>query len=303
MNRVARKGLVTAMVAGGVLASAGYAQADSAAEGAGAGSPGVLSGNTVQVPVDVPANVCGNTVNVVGLLNPAMGNRCVNASAAAAPSRPRGSMPVGGSMASSGARPARHTGDSAVESGGPRRESPREEGGTHARGSDTRTSNAQSSGTQTSDTQTSDTQSSADHARATGADTRTSGGGARAVGGSSDSPGVVSGNMLGLPIHLPVNLSGNSANVVGIGNPAFGNTSVNGETPQPPVRILPAPPEHQPIPAPPNNLATAPVADAIAPAPVLAHTGSAGLGWTTAGSAGLLLGGAVLYRRFRPGRG
>ncbi|NEE48174.1 chaplin, partial [Streptomyces sp. SID8455] len=27
----------------------------------------------------VPVNVCGNTINVVGLLNPAFGNTCVNA--------------------------------------------------------------------------------------------------------------------------------------------------------------------------------------------------------------------------------
>jgi hypothetical protein len=32
-----------------------------------------------QVPVHVPINVCGNTVNVIALLNPAFGNTCVNA--------------------------------------------------------------------------------------------------------------------------------------------------------------------------------------------------------------------------------
>ncbi len=42
------------------------------------GSPGVLSGNVIQVPVDVPVNACGNTVDVIGLLNPAFGNGCVN---------------------------------------------------------------------------------------------------------------------------------------------------------------------------------------------------------------------------------
>jgi hypothetical protein len=40
----------------------------------------VLSGNVIQVPVHVPVNVCGNTVNIVALLNPAIGNTCVNAS-------------------------------------------------------------------------------------------------------------------------------------------------------------------------------------------------------------------------------
>ncbi|WP_442940664.1 chaplin [Nostoc sp.] len=43
------------------------------------GSPGVLSGNLVQVPVHVPVNVCGNSISVIGLLNPAFGNTCVNA--------------------------------------------------------------------------------------------------------------------------------------------------------------------------------------------------------------------------------
>lgn len=49
------------------------------ATGIAAGSPGVLSGNVIQVPIHVPVNVCGNTVNVIGLLNPAFGNTCVNA--------------------------------------------------------------------------------------------------------------------------------------------------------------------------------------------------------------------------------
>lgn len=50
----------------------------SGAQGAAINSPGVVSGNVVQVPVEVPVNVCGNTINVVGLLNPATGNTCIN---------------------------------------------------------------------------------------------------------------------------------------------------------------------------------------------------------------------------------
>ncbi|MFE2879373.1 chaplin [Streptomyces roseus] len=65
----------TAVLMGG----AGLASADSEAAGLAAGSPGVLSGNLVQVPVHVPVNVCGLTVNIVGALNPAFGNTCVNA--------------------------------------------------------------------------------------------------------------------------------------------------------------------------------------------------------------------------------
>ncbi len=42
------------------------------------GSPGVLSGNIVQVPVHIPVNICGNSIAVIGILNPAAGNTCVN---------------------------------------------------------------------------------------------------------------------------------------------------------------------------------------------------------------------------------
>ncbi|MFD4571292.1 chaplin ChpD [Streptomyces sp. NPDC058417] len=69
-----------AVVAGVLLALGGAAPAfaDSGANGAAVGSPGVLSGNVVQIPVHVPVNVCGNSINVIGLLNPAFGNVCVN---------------------------------------------------------------------------------------------------------------------------------------------------------------------------------------------------------------------------------
>lgn len=69
---------VAAATGGLVLAGAGMAAADSGAQGAAVNSPGVVSGNVVQAPVHVPVNVCGNTVSVIGLLNPAVGNTCVN---------------------------------------------------------------------------------------------------------------------------------------------------------------------------------------------------------------------------------
>jgi hypothetical protein len=79
MRQVTRKGLMTVAAATGVIAAAGgAAHADSGASGSSTNSPGVLSGNTVSVPVHVPVNVCGNTVDVVGVLNPAMGNSCAN---------------------------------------------------------------------------------------------------------------------------------------------------------------------------------------------------------------------------------
>ena len=74
-----KKVVAAAAATGGlVLAGAGLAQADAGAQGAAIGSPGVLSGNVVQVPVHVPVNVCGNTINVIGLLNPAFGNLGLN---------------------------------------------------------------------------------------------------------------------------------------------------------------------------------------------------------------------------------
>ncbi|WFB09727.1 chaplin [Streptomyces sp. LX-29] len=48
------------------------------ANGLAAGSPGVVSGNNIQVPINIPINLCGNTINAVGFLNPAMGNICIN---------------------------------------------------------------------------------------------------------------------------------------------------------------------------------------------------------------------------------
>ncbi|MFC8985219.1 chaplin [Streptomyces sp. SID9913] len=70
-----------AVVAGALMAlgMAAPAFADSGAQGAAIGSPGVLSGNVIQLPIHIPVNACGNTVNVIGALNPAFGNTCVNA--------------------------------------------------------------------------------------------------------------------------------------------------------------------------------------------------------------------------------
>ena len=76
--KVKKIAAVVAATGGLVLAGAGAACATggAAAEGAAVGSPGVLSGNLVQVPVHVPVNICGNTISVIGLLNPAFGNHC-----------------------------------------------------------------------------------------------------------------------------------------------------------------------------------------------------------------------------------
>ncbi|MFJ5803821.1 chaplin [Streptomyces decoyicus] len=70
-----------AATSGMLGAGAGTAYADAGAGGSTANSPGVLSGNTVQVTVDAPVNACGNSVSGGGALNPAMGNACGNGAA------------------------------------------------------------------------------------------------------------------------------------------------------------------------------------------------------------------------------
>ncbi|MFD7551905.1 chaplin [Streptomyces sp. NPDC059578] len=256
MKRVARNGLIAAAVASGAVVGAAPAFADAAADGAAVGSPGAVSGNTIQLPVHVPVNACGNTVNVVGLLNPAAGNTCANR---------------GGSEAAPGGY-----GDPAAPGG------------------------QVGSGT-------------------------SNGGGSTAEGAAVGSPGVISGNGVQLPIDLPVNVSGNSVNVVGVGNPVFGNHSENvsgPKPPEPPVRPEPpvAPkPEKPPVKEPVKH---APEQEVKPPATVVpeqerveeerteAPEGPATLAQTGADDplalvapAGLaLLGGALLRRRFRASR-
>ncbi|MFJ9004389.1 chaplin [Streptomyces canus] len=226
MKRAIRNSVIAVAVASGAMAVAGPAQADSTADGSAEGSPGVLSGNNIQLPVDVPVNVCGNTLNVVGLLNPAMGNRCAN--------------------------------EDGKAGGGKSSEAPS---------------------------------------------------GAAALGSAHGSPGVVSGNNVQLPVDLPVNLTGNSANLVGIGNPAFGNESVNGPADRPDEpedRSVPSTPVHHK----PSHPAKAHYAPEGSPAVVqqeagaaLAETGAGSLWVPSVASLALLTAGAVLYRRSRPGAG
>ncbi|MFF0094381.1 chaplin [Streptomyces canus] len=226
MKRAIRNSVIAVAVASGAMAVAGPAQADSTADSSAEGSPGVLSGNSVQLPVDVPVNVCGNTLNVVGLLNPAMGNRCAN-----------------------------------------------EDGkGGHGKSSEAP-------------------------------------GGAAADGSAHGSPGAVSGNNVQLPIDLPVNLTGNSANLVGIGNPAFGNESVNGPVDRPnesedrsvPTPRVPHQPSH------PDKTHSAPKGSPAVVEPeaaaTLAHTGSDNPWVPSVASLALLTAGAVLYRRSRSSAG
>lgn len=240
MRQVLNKSMIVMAAASGILSAAGgYAHADSSADGAAVGSPGVGSGNAVQAPVHIPVNLCGNTVDVIALLNPAFGNTCAN-----------------------------------VDSG--------KGNGAHQ-------------------------------------------GGASAEGAATNSPGVLSGNLIQAPVQVPVNACGNTVDVVGALNPAGGNTCANVSGPdhepptEPPTEEPPTgkppvkePPAHQPPQEPPANEppAYSPPAEQT---PVdhgphragsqLAQTGSAGVGLAAGASAVLMLGGAVLLRRTRGSQG
>lgn len=238
MRHSRRNGLIAAVVAGGGLALAGaggFAYADADAGGQAERSPGLLSGNLVQLPVHVPVNVCGNTVSVIGVLNSAAGNGCANGT-------PGGDGHPG------------HPGP------GPSHPSPLSSHSSKP-GAGNGAGNGSGNG---------------------------SGSGALAEGRGKDSPGLLSGNGLQLPVDVPVNISGNSVNVVGVGNSAAGNTSVNGWPPsvgrptEPPVTVRPVTP-----PAPQQGSVE------------LARTGAEGIGYLLPGGGALLLGGALLYRRFR----
>ena len=77
--RTVKTGLaLTAIAVGLALTGAGSAVADATATGGAANSPGFLSGNVIQVPIHIPVNLCGNSINVIALLNPAFGNHCSN---------------------------------------------------------------------------------------------------------------------------------------------------------------------------------------------------------------------------------
>src|SRR2546423_3820476 len=103
MQSPMKRRIAFGLTTGGLLAGGGlgFAHADSTGTGSGTtgttagGSPGILSGNTIQVPVDIPINVCGVTANVVGLLNPAAHNGCANEGGATATGGSRSSNPPG----------------------------------------------------------------------------------------------------------------------------------------------------------------------------------------------------------------
>ncbi|MEU7020328.1 chaplin [Streptomyces sp. NPDC046203] len=78
MSRFAKAAAVIVGTGAVALSGAGLATADAGAAGAAVGSPGVISGDVIQVPVNLDLNLCGDSINVIGLMNPAFGDICAN---------------------------------------------------------------------------------------------------------------------------------------------------------------------------------------------------------------------------------
>ncbi|MER5210522.1 chaplin family protein [Streptomyces sp. NPDC002838] len=81
MRQTLSRGVFVAAAATGILSLYGnpaFADTDSTAVTKDSG--GLLSGNIVQVPIEVPVNVCGNSISVIEVIGHAYGNLCVNKS-------------------------------------------------------------------------------------------------------------------------------------------------------------------------------------------------------------------------------
>jgi hypothetical protein len=325
MRDLISKGLLTAAAATSVLSLGGGHAFASDAQGAATGSPGVLSGNNVQVPVEIPVNLCGNTVDVVGVGNPAFGNTCANVhthrqyedanrDATAQSSR---NLDGGGAHAAVPAS-GRHAAPMPLPAPA-HKPMPRPD----RMPSEAVPSPATPMGTPVpaAYAEPSAPQHYAEHQQhrphtAAGDLSGYAGSGAQASGVAQNSPGVLSGNLVQLPIDVPVNACGNSIDIVGLLNPAFGNHCESGTVPAPPPYAEPPAPEppapHAEPPAPPvpvthhrtphvpahPGVYVPPPAPEAPPVAQLAHTGAdANLLAAGALSAALVLGGSILYRR------
>ncbi|WP_443058621.1 chaplin [Streptomyces sp. NBC_00442] len=81
MVRIRTALAATFLAATAVMGAAGAAAAADPVPpvtGTAENSPGVLSGDVIQVPIGVQLPVCGNTIDLIGLLNPSAGNTCKN---------------------------------------------------------------------------------------------------------------------------------------------------------------------------------------------------------------------------------
>ncbi|MGW5864463.1 chaplin [Streptomyces sp. NPDC055239] len=317
MRQAIGKGmLATAAAATSILSLSGSTAFAVDGNAVAAGSPGILSGNSVQAPVEVPLNACGNSADAVGAVNPAFGNNCANT----------GSAPKKHAHAEHAH--AEHA--SAEHASAPQRAAaPKHAAPKHAapeRAPQQRASAKADNGPGYGEDTDSRSDSRPDTHSGPNAGTH-----ALAEGDALQSPGILAGNNAKAPADVPVNACGNTVDVIGLLNPAMGNSCANGapsvtppqqetppshETPPTPPRAA-EPPTDRAVPQPrqpgqpPKHVASstarqAPVAAPAAPhaSARLAETGSdQDLLAASAASAALLLGGGILYRRGRASSG
>ncbi|MEU3145562.1 chaplin [Streptomyces sp. NPDC006999] len=303
MRQTLSRGAFAAAAATGILSLYGApALADTHAEGAATNSPGVLSGNNVQAPIEVPVNACGNTIGAASALNAASGNTCVNGSHQDDRSDHR----------ASGTSQDRSGGGGGAYAEGVAKDSPGVASGNNVQapvhapvnacGNSVNVVGALNEASDNTCVNGSHQDDRSDH-RASGTSQDRSDGGAYAEGVAEGSPGVLSGNLIQLPVHAPVNACGNSVNVIGLLNSAYGNDCGNGHTPdepgdEPETPLSPPDRTHTP---PAHETHTPPPAPGEEP-PHLAETGSDSVLAASAAGASLLVGGALLYRRGRAAR-
>ena len=322
MHYSTRRRVALGLTTGGLLVTGlgmatAQADADATAAGDAAGSPGVASGNSLQIPINLPVNVCGNQIDVIGLLNSVTGNSCTNGGSQDS-SAPGSQAPGSQAQGSSHGSPGIGSGNLIqVPVNAP----------------------VNVCGNQIDVVGIGDS----DHGNSCA--NHGAGGGATATGSSSHSPGIGAGNVVQVPVNAPVNVCGNQIDVIGLLNSVTGNSCTNGgpggpflppipvpgSTP-PPGSILPPPADTPPpvtpgAPAIPNP--TCPPSGSTTPPShghhhgsstmqvgrhnetdsgsgssggpgesggMLAHTGTSALAFAPFG-AGLLSGGVLLKRR------
>jgi hypothetical protein len=212
MHYSTKRRVVLGMTTGGLLMTGlgmTSAQADTTATGGTAHSPGIGSGNTIQLPVNAPINVCGNQLDVIGILDSVTGNSCAN----------KGGGSGGGTSASGTAKGSPGVGSGnliQIPINAP----------INVCGNQLDIIGIGNS----------------DHGNSCA---NKGGGSTTATGGAKGSPGIGAGNLIQVPINTPVNVCGNQVDVIGILNSVTGNSCENGGHGQPPT---PTPTPTRPVP-------------------------------------------------------
>ncbi|MGH3417360.1 MAG: chaplin [Actinocrinis sp.] len=264
MQFTTKRRVALGMTTGGFLMAGlgmATAHADTTATGNTSHSPGIGSGNLIQLPVNAPINVCGNQLDVIGILDSATGNSCTNGS---------GSGHGGGTTATGTAKNSPGIGSGnliQIPVNAP----------------------VNICGNQVDVIGVKNT----DH----GNSCANGGGSTTATGHSTGSPGIGSGNLIQVPVNAPVNVCGNQVDVIGILNSVTGNSCANSgpstqPTPPPsptppPCGCTPPPPPPPPTtPCPPSGTSTSTTTPPASGTPSSTTTQSTGTPSTSTSSTG-----------------